>query len=68
MFYHFLVARVGFEETFYRANEAGGTVEICVIVYQPNIECPIEMNFSVTFETRSETAGKYMNVHRYKHY
>ena len=51
------MARVGFEETFYRANEGGGTVEICAIVYEPNIECPIEMKFNVTFETRAETAG-----------
>lgn len=59
------MARVGFEETFYRANEGGGTVEICAIVYEPNIECPIEMKFNVTFETRAETAGTRVCAYMY---
>ena len=53
----FLVARVGFEETVYQTDETSGTVEICVVVFEPNISCPIEFDFNVTFETRDGTAG-----------
>lgn len=56
------MARVGFEETFYQADETSGTVEICVVVFEPVINCPIEFDFNVTFETRDGTAG---NAHKH---
>ena len=36
----YLVARVGFEERLYQVNETAGRVEICVVVYEPDIDCP----------------------------
>ena len=56
------MARVGFEESFYEVDEAVETVEICAALFQPNVTCPIEFNFSVTFETRDETAGTYICI------
>jgi len=54
------VAKVGFEKTVYQVDEDSETVEICAAVFQPNITCPIEFDFNVTFETRGDTAGMYM--------
>jgi len=59
---HFLVARVGFEETVYQVDEDSETVEICAAVFEPNITCPIQFDFNVTFETRDDTAGMYMCI------
>ena len=58
----YLVARVGFEEMFYEVNETTGIVEICVVVYEPDIDCPIQMEFTVSIETRAETAGTCMYI------
>ena len=65
MLHDHLEATVGFEETFYQVNESTGTVEICAVVYEPNITCPIQMDFNVTFETGNETEGTGMYVHAY---
>ena len=50
-------ARVGFNYKSYKVDEAIGTVEICAVVHEPDIDCPIEFEFSVTLETRDSTAG-----------
>ena len=46
-----LVAVVGLEETFYRVSESVGVVEVCAIVYHPNITCPIQFPFNVNLST-----------------
>ena len=51
------MARVGFEQTFYPVTDNIGTVEICAVVYEPAIDCPIEFDFNVTFETCDGSAG-----------
>ena len=64
------MARVGFEETFYRVRENVGTVEICVVVHEPAIDCPIEFDFNVTFVTGDGSAGTYIycvHFHIYLH-
>ena len=58
-----LDATVGFEKTFYQVNESAETVEICAVVHEPDIECPIQMDFDVTFETRNEAEGTGMYLH-----
>ena len=63
----FIDATVGFENTFYQVNEAAGTVEICAVVYEPDIDCPIQIDFNVTFKTEVETAGRYMHACMYLH-
>ena len=61
-FITFLGARVGFERTFYQVNESVGTVELCAVVYEPNISCPIEFAFNITFETSDISAGTCMSI------
>ena len=56
------MARVGFEETLYQVNETSGIVEICAVVFEPVIDCPIEFDFNVTFETRDDTAGTCIGI------
>jgi len=64
-FISFLGARVGFEQTFYQVNESVGTVELCAIVYEPTIDCPIEFAFNVSFNTSDGTAGTYVCTGRH---
>ena len=61
-FNHFAGARVGFDQKSYKVDEAIGMVEICAVVHEPDIDCPIEFEFSVTLETRDSTAGIYKHV------
>ena len=51
------MAIVEFESTLYRVNETSGVVEICAVVMEPNIDCPIDFAFNVTFETSDGSAG-----------
>ena len=52
------VAVVGLEETFYQVSETDGVVEVCVVIYEPDIVCPIEFPFDVSLSTFDESAGK----------
>ena len=45
------VAVVGLERTFYQVPEDVGVVEVCAVVYSPNITCPIEFSFAVGLST-----------------
>ena len=56
-------AVVGLERTFYQVSENVGVVEVCAIVYSPNITCPnitcpIGFPFDVRLRTRDGSAGK----------
>ena len=53
------VAIVGFEDTLYTVVEGDGEVEICVNVYQPGGEVPVEFSFEVGVMTGNGTAGTY---------
>ena len=50
---------MGLERTFYPVSERVGSIEVCAIVYVPNgnIDCPIDLAFSVDLSTRDDTAG-----------
>ena len=50
-------ARVGLERTFYSVSEVVGVVELCVVVYEPDINCPIEFPFNISLSTADGTAG-----------
>ena len=56
------VAVVGLERTSYQVSEGVNMLELCVIVYSPSIECPIEIPFNVNLFTSDNTAGNY-NMH-----
>ena len=51
------VAVVGLETTFYSVLEDVGVVEVCAIIYNPNISCPIAFPFGVHLSTGDNTAG-----------
>ena len=51
-------AVVGLERTFYQVSEDVGVVEVCAIVYSPNITCPIAFPFDVRLRTLDGSAGK----------
>ena len=59
------MAVVGLEKTIYNVSENVGMVEVCVIVYSPTVDCPIEFAFNVSLSTRDGTAGKYCDEHYY---
>ena len=48
---------MGLERTFYSVPEDVGVVEVCAIVYSPNIVCPINFPFDVSLSTSDNTAG-----------
>ena len=51
-------ARVGLEQTFFRENEDVGVIELCAVVFEPDIECPIKFSFNVQLYTADGSAGK----------
>ena len=50
-------AIVGLERTFYQVSEDVGVVEVCAIVYSPNITCPIQFAFNINLSTSDGSAG-----------
>ena len=60
LLYTMIVAVVGLEKTFFNVSEDVGTVELCAIVYEPNVtfNCPIDFPFNVSLTTSDDTAGK----------
>lgn len=50
-------AIVGFNQSNYTIEEDGGAVEICIVVYQPDGEVPVEFEFEVEVTTGDGTAG-----------
>ena len=48
---------VGMERIFHQVSEDDGVVEVCAIVYSPNITCPITFSFNVSLSTSDDNAG-----------
>ena len=40
-------------------SEDEGTVNVCVVILDPEIPCPVEFSFNLVFITNSITAGIY---------
>ena len=55
--FHLIGARVGLEQVFYHVTENISFVELCAVVYEPVIDCPIEFPFAVQLSTIDNTAG-----------
>ena len=51
------VAVVGLERTFYSTSENERSVDVCVVVYIPDIDCPICFPFTVLLSTADFFAG-----------
>ena len=54
----YIAAEVGLEKTFYQVSETDGVVVVCVVIYEPDISCPIEFPFDVMLSTIDGSAGK----------
>ena len=55
---YFTEAVVGLERTSYTVSETiVSMVEVCAIVYSPDLPCPIDHPFNVRFSTVDDTAG-----------
>ena len=51
-------AVIGLEKTYYPVSERSiGEVEICVTVYRPSVECPIQFPFTLILKAIDGTAG-----------
>ena len=50
-------ATVGLEPTSLTVVEDVGVVELCAVVFQPDIECPIKFPFNVSLYTANGSAG-----------
>ena len=54
---YYTAAVVGLERTFYQLSEDTGVVEVCAIVTNPTIDCPIDFPFNISFSKTDTTAG-----------
>ena len=59
---HSAEARVGLEQTFFIVTEGVNVIEVCAVVFEPDIECPIKFPFNVELVTADGTAGKVTNI------
>ncbi len=50
--------RIGFENSSYTVNEGVGSLEVCVRMFEPPDDIPIDGNFIVAVETVADTAGE----------
>ena len=50
-------ALVGLERTIFTVSEYVGIVELCVRVFEPDIECPIQFPFVIDISTADGTTG-----------
>ena len=48
---------MGLERTVYQVSESVGVVEVCAVVRNPTIVCPIAFPFTISFSTADGTAG-----------
>ena len=49
---------MGLDPTFFDVSENVGHVQLCAVVSEPDITCPIKFPFEVELSTSDETAGK----------
>ena len=47
---------VGLERTCYEVTENVGAVNVCAVVYSPNVLCPIDYAFNVSLSVCEGTA------------
>ena len=55
-----VVVRIGFEETSYTVSEETGFQEVCVHVFAPTDDQPLDAEITAAIETVAGTAGIYV--------
>ena len=53
---------MGFENETHTVNEDDEDLQICVIVYSPVNDCPMDLPFELVFAASSGSAGIYINT------
>ena len=53
---------MGLEQTVYTADEGDGSVEVCAVVYSPDLDCPIEFSFDVSLSASDGSAGNNTDI------
>ena len=48
---------MGLESTFYNVSENESVVEVCAVVYTPDISCPINFAFDVRVSTSTDSSS-----------
>ena len=56
--FSFAGATVGLEQILFREMEDVGVIELCAVVFGPDIHCPIKFPFNVHLYTAAGTASK----------
>ena len=51
-------ARVGLEQTLFSVMEDVEFIELCAVVFEPDINCSIQFSFNIHLHTADGTAGK----------
>ena len=54
------MAVVGFEKTFYQFVEEAPQTQVCISVYSPRGDCPIDFDFKVRLSTTDGSAGQWI--------
>ena len=54
---------MGLEQTVYVVAEDDLSVELCAVVYSPDIDCPIAFSFDVSLSASDGSAGNSLNYH-----
>ena len=60
MILHFTEAVIGLEREVCVVDEDVGEMEVCVVVFRPQLDCPIAFPFDVVFYTTPDTASKFI--------
>ena len=61
------VAVVGFEKMFYQFVEEAPQTQVCMRVYSPSGDCPIDFDFKVRLSTTDGSAGQWIYTLYYTH-
>ena len=54
---------MGLEQTVYVVAEDDLSVELCAVVYSPDIDCPIAFSFDVSLSASDGSAGNSLKYH-----
>ena len=49
---------VGLEQTFFKEMEDVGVIELCAVVFEPSINCPMKIPFQIELYTTDGSASK----------
>ena len=57
-FFNYAGAEVGLELTYFTVSESAGSVELCVAVFSPTIQCPIQFPLLIILTVSNRSTGR----------